>query len=118
MEALTWVFDKISAAWTKFAGDDSLVGQFETTTQAIEATNNSLNKYITNLQKLSDTKVISNQTRINESIEEYTKALNKAIISQQALNAAREKSAKPLDLSAGNTWFTGADIQNVEDFAK
>lgn len=118
MEALTWVFDKISAAWTKFAGDDSLVGQFETTTQAIEATNNSLNKYITNLQKLSDTKVISNQTRINESIEEYTKALNKAIISQQALNAAREKSAKPLDLSTGNTWFTGAEIKNMEDFTK
>ena len=118
MEALTWVFDKISAAWTKFAGDDSLVGQFETTTQAIEATNNSLNKYITNLQKLSDTKVISNQTRINESIEEYTKALNKAIISQQALNAAREKSVKPLDLSAGNTWFTGAEIKNMEDFTK
>lgn len=118
MEALTWVFDKISAAWTKFAGDDSLVSQFETTTQAIEATNNSLNKYIANLQKLSDTKVISNQTRINESIEEYTKALNKAIISQQALNAAREKSAKPLDLSAGNTWFTGAEIKNMEDFTK
>ena len=118
MEALTWVFDKISAAWTKFAGDDSLVSQFETTTQAIEATNNSLNKYITNLQKLSDTKVISNQTRINEAIEEYTKALNKAIISQQALNAAREKSAKPLDLSAGNTWFTGAEIKNMEDFTK
>lgn len=118
MEALTWVFDKISAAWTKFAGDDSLVGQFETTTQAIEATNNSLNKYITNLQKLSDTKVISNQTRINESIEEYTKALNKAIISQQALNTARERGAKPLDLSAGNTWFTGAEIKTMEDFTK
>lgn len=118
MEALTWVFDKISAAWTKFAGDDSLVSQFETTTQAIEATNNSLNKYITNLQKLSDTKVISNQTRINESIEEYTKALNKAIASQQALNTAREKSAKPLDLSAGNTWFTGAEIKTMEDFTK
>lgn len=118
MEALTWIFDKISAAWTKFAGDDSLVGQFETTTQAIEATNNSLNKYITNLQKLSDTKVISNQTRINESIEEYTKALNRAIIAQQSLNAAREKSAKPLDLSAGNTWFTGQDIKTMEDFTK
>lgn len=120
MEALTWVFDKISAVWTKFAGDDSLVGQFESTTQAIEATNNSLNKYITNLQKLSDTKVISNQTRINESIEEYTKALNKAIASQQALNAARGEGSKPLadNLDTNNTWFTGADIQNVEDFAK
>lgn len=120
MEALTWVFNKLSAAWTKFAGDDSLVGQFESTTQAIEATNNSLNKYITNLQRLADTKVISNQTRINDSIEEYNKALNKAIASQQALNAAREKGAKPLEnnLNTNNTWFTGSDIKNVEDFTK
>lgn len=120
MEAITWVFDKLSSAWTKFAGDDSLVGQFETTTQAIEATNNSLNKYIDNLQRLADTKVISNQTRIKDSIEEYTKALNKAIASQQALNAAREKGAKPLEsnLDTNNTWFTGSDIKNVEDFTK
>ena len=120
MEALTWVFNKLSAIWTKFAGDDSLVGQFESTTQAIEATNNSLNKYITNLQRLADTKVISNQTRIKESIEEYTRALNKAIASQQALNAAREKGAKPLEnnLDTNNTWFTGSDIKNVEDFTK
>lgn len=120
MEAITWVFNKLSAVWTKFAGDDSLVGQFESTTQAIEATNNSLNKYITNLQRLADTKVISNQTRINDSIEEYNKALNKAIASQQALNAAREKGAKPLEnnLNTNNTWFTGSDIKNVEDFTK
>ena len=120
MEALTWVFDKLSALWTKFAGDDSLVDQFETTTQAIEATNNSLNKYIANLQRLADTKVISNQTRINDSIEEYNKALNKAIASQQALNAARKDGAKPLEsnLDTNNTWFTGADVKNVEDFTK
>ena len=120
MEAITWVFDKLSAAWTEFAGDDSLVNQFESTTQAIEATNNSLNKYIANLQRLADTKVISNQTRINDSIEEYTRALNKAIASQQALNAAREEGAKPLEnnLDTNNTWFTGSDIKNVEDFTK
>ena len=120
MEAITWVFNKLSAVWTEFAGDDSLVGQFESTTQAIEATNNSLNKYITNLQRLADTKVISNQTRIKESIEEYTKALNKAIASQQALNAARKENAKPLEsnIDTNNTWFTGADIKNVEDFTK
>lgn len=120
MEAITWAFNKLSAAWAKFAGDDSLVGQFETTTQAIEATNNSLNKYIANLQRLVDTKVISNQTRINDSIEEYTKALNKAIEKQQALNAARKETAKPLEdnLDTNNTWFTGSDIKNVEDFTK
>ena len=120
MEALTWAFNLLSKVWTKFAGDDSLVGQFESTTQAIEATNNSLNKYITNLQRLADTKVISNQTRINDSIEEYTKALNKAIEKQQALNAARKDGSKPLEnnLDTNNTWFTGADVKNVEDFTK
>ena len=120
MEALTWAFNLLSKVWTKFAGDDSLVGQFESTTQAIEATNNSLNKYITNLQRLADTKVISNQTRINDSIEEYNKALNKAIASQQALNAARKDGSKPLEsnLDTNNTWFTGADVKNVEDFTK
>lgn len=120
MEAITWVFNTLSKVWTKFAGDDNLVGQFESTTQAIEATNNSLNKYITNLQRLADTKVISNQTRINDSIEEYTKALNKAIASQQALNAARKENVKPLEnnLDTNNTWFTGADVRNVEDFTK
>lgn len=119
MEALTWVFDKISATWTKFAGDDSLVGQFETTTQAIEATNNALTKYIDNLQKLVDLNVISNQTRITESIKEYQRALNEAIKTQQAFNAARGQGESLTDnLDTNNTWWTGADIQNVEDFAK
>ena len=49
MEAITWVFNKLSAAWTKFAGDDSLVNKFESTTQSIEDTNNSINKYIDHL---------------------------------------------------------------------
>lgn len=118
LEGITWVFDKLKSAWTAIVGDKSLVNQFDSTKQAIDSTNNSLTVYISNLQKLADTKVISNQTRITESIEEYTKALNQAIIAQQALNAARKEGAKPLDLQAGNTWFTGADIKTMEDFTK
>lgn len=120
LEGITWIFDKLKSAWTAIVGDDSLVNQFDSARQAIDATNDSLTIYVSNLQKLADTKVISNQTRINESIEEYTKALNKAIASQQALNAARKETAKPLEsnLDTNNTWFTGADVKNMEDFTK
>ena len=120
MEAISWILEKVGKLWTSWAGDDSLATQLNTTTQAIEATNNALTKYIDNLQKLVDLNVISNQTRITESIKEYQRALDEAIKTQQALNAIRGEGSKPLadNLDTNNTWFTGADIQNVEDFAK
>lgn len=120
MEAISWILEKVGKLWTSWAGDDSLATQLNTTTQAIEATNNALTKYIDNLQKLVDLNVISNQTRITESIKEYQRALDEAIKAQQALNAARGEGSESLtdNLGAGNTWFTGQDIQNVEDFAK
>lgn len=115
MEAISWVLEKVG----KLAGDDSLATQLNTTTQALEATNNALTKYVDNLQKLVDLNVISNQTRITESIKEYQRALNEAIKTQQAFNAARGQGESLADnLDTNNTWWTGADIQNVEDFAK
>ena len=120
MEAISWILEKVGKLWTSWAGDDSLATQLNTTTQAIEATNNALTKYIDNLQKLVDLNVISNQTRITESIKEYQRALDEAIKTQQAFNAARGEGSKALadNLGAGNTWFTGQDIKNVQDFAK
>ena len=120
MEAISWILEKVGKLWTSWAGDDSLATQLNTTTQAIEATNNALTKYIDNLQKLVDLNVISNQTRITESIKEYQRALDEAIKTQQALNAIRREGSKPLadNLDTNNTWWTGADIQNVEDFTK
>lgn len=120
MEAISWILEKVGKLWTSWAGDDSLATQLNTTNQALEATNNSLTKYIDNLQKLVDLNVISNQTRITESIKEYQRALNDAIKTQQAFNAARGEGSKPLanNLDTNNTWWTGADIKNVEDFAK
>lgn len=120
MEAISWILEKVGKLWTSWAGDDSLATQLNTTTQAIEATNNALTKYIDNLQKLVDLNVISNQTRITESIKEYQRALDEAIKTQQAFNVARGQGSESLtdNLDAGNTWFTGQDIQNVEDFAK
>lgn len=119
MEAISWILEKVGKLWTSWAGDDSLATQLNTTTQALEATNNALTKYIDNLQKLVDLNVISNQTRITESIKEYQRALNEAIKTQQAFNAARGQGESLADnLDTNNTWWTGADIQNVEDFAK
>ena len=120
MEAISWILEKVGKLWTSWAGDDSLATQLNTTTQAIEATNNALTKYIDNLQKLVDLNVISNQTRITESIKEYQRALDEAIKTQQALNAIRREGSKALadNLDTNNTWWTGADIQNVQDFAK
>lgn len=120
MEAISWILEKVGKLWTSWAGDDSLATQLNTTTQAVEATNNALTKYIDNLQKLVDLNVISNQTRITESIKEYQRALDEAIKTQQAFNAARGEGSKSLadNLDTSNTWWTGADIQNVEDFAK
>ena len=120
MEAISWILEKVGKLWTSWAGDDSLATQLNTTTQAVEATNNALTKYIDNLQKLVDLNVISNQTRITESIKEYQRALDEAIKAQQALNAARGEGSESLadNLDTNNTWWTGADIQNVEDFTK
>ena len=120
MEAVSWLFEKVGKLWTAIAGDDSLVNQFDSTTQAIDNANNSLSKYIDNLQELVDTNVISQQTKITESIKEYQRALESALNTQRQLNLARGEVGKSLssNLDTNNTWFTGADVKNVEDFTK
>lgn len=120
MEAVSWLFEKVGKLWTAIAGDDSLVNQLDSTTQAIDNANNSLSKYIDNLQELVDTNVISQQTKITESIKEYQRALEQALNTQRQLNLARGEAGQSLssNLDTNNTWFTGADIKNVEDFTK
>lgn len=120
MEAVSWLFEKVGKLWTWLAGDDSLVNQFDSTTQAIDNANDSLSKYIDNLQGLVDSNVISQQTKITESIKEYQKALESALNTQRQLNLARGEAGNSLssNLDTNNTWFTGADIKNVEDFTK
>ena len=116
IEAVTWVWDKLVGLVKSFAGWDleDQVNAFDSLNQSIEAANKTLETYKTNLDHLVDTKVISNQTRLTETIAEYNKALEKSIQLQKALSSIRE--AKSLDLDASNTWFTGADIKNAEDF--
>ena len=120
MEAVSWLFEKVGKLWTAIAGDDSLVNQFDSTTQAIDNANNSLSKYIDNLQGLVDSNVISQQTKITESIKEYQRALESALNTQRQLNLARGEAGQSLssNLDTNDTWFTGADVKNVEDFTK
>lgn len=120
MEAVSWLFEKLGKLWTALAGDDSLVNQLDSTTQAIDNANDSLSKYIDNLQKLVDSNVISQQTKITESIREYQKALESALNTQRQLNLARGEVGQSLssNLDTNDTWFTGADIKTVEDFTK
>lgn len=120
MEAVSWLFEKVGKLWTAIAGDDSLVNQLDSTTQAIDNANDSLSKYIDNLQGLVDSNVISQQTKITESIKEYQKALESALNTQRQLNLARGEAGQSLssNLDTNNTYWTGADIKNVEDFTK
>ena len=120
MEGISWLFEKVGKLWTSWAGDDSLVNQLDSTTQAIDNANNSLSKYIDNLQGLVDSNVISQQTKITESIKEYQKALESALNTQRQLNLARGEVGKSLssNLDTNDTYWTGADIKNVEDFTK
>ena len=120
MEGISWILEKVGKLWTSWAGDDSLVNQLDSTTQAIDNANDSLSKYIDNLQGLVDSNVISQQTKITESIKEYQRALESALNTQRQLNLARGEVGKSLssNLDTNNTWFTGADIKNVEDFTK
>lgn len=126
LEAITWVFDKVSAGISKFSGAESakLVDAAKTQESAIDSLNKSLEQYTKNLQNMVDTKQISNMTRLTESMKEYERALKSVIQSQKELNAIRAQSGEDAgkalqsNLGSNNTWFTGADIKNIEDFTK
>ena len=115
IEAISWAWDKLVGGFKSLVGWDlkEQVNAFDSMEQSIEVTNNAITKYKQNLQKLVDTKVISNQTRLNDTIAEYNRQLVLAVQNLQNL-----KKGQSLDLDSNNTWFSGADIQNLEDFTK
>ena len=123
VEAISWALEKIGKLWTAFAGDDTLATQFDTAQQSINNANAALERYIQNLEQLNATNAISNQTRLNESIDAYNRALEEAITRTQQLIQAQDKQPKSLSNNLttsawSGTWFTGAEIENVEDFAE
>lgn len=120
VEALSAAWDGLVSLFTWMKGDDSMVNALDAQKQALDATNKSLEVYSKNLQKLADTKVISNYTRLIETIKEYDKALQSVVKNQQALNLMADKTVKSLTqgFDSNDTWWTGANIKNVADFTK
>ena len=121
VEAVTWAVDKLGDLFKWMAGDDTLVDQLDTQRAALDATKKSVEDYNKELEKLASEKAISTYTRLTEGAKEYEKALNQLIQTQQSFNkiiSLGEVKSLANNLDTNDTWFTGADIKNVEDFTK
>lgn len=118
LEAVGKLLEKIGKLWTAFAGDSSLVNALDTAQASIDNTNSSLEKYIDNLEHLAELNVISNQTKLNETINEYSKALDNAINNLQKLNSIQGKSlADNLNVTGFKIDWLG-ESKNIDEFTE
>ena len=118
LEAVGKLLEKIGKLWTSFAGDSSLVNALDTAQASIDNTNSSLEKYIDNLEHLAELNVISNQTKLNETINEYSKALDNAINNLQKLNSIQGKSlADNLNVTGFKIDWLG-ESKNIDEFTE
>ena len=118
LEAVGKLLEKIGKLWTAFAGDSSLVNALDTAQASIDNTNSSLEKYIDNLEHLAELNVISNQTKLNETINEYSKALDNAINNLQKLNSIQGKSlADNLNVTGFRIDWLG-ESKNIDEFTE
>lgn len=118
LEAVGKLLEKIGKLWTSFAGDSSLVNALDTAQASIDNTNSSLEKYIDNLEHLAELNVISNQTKLNETINEYNKALDNAINNLQKLNSIQGKSlADNLNVTGFRIDWLG-ESKNIDEFTE
>ena len=118
LEAVGKLLEKIGKLWTAFAGDSSLVNALDTAQASIDNTNSSLEKYIDNLEHLAELNVISNQTKLTETINEYNKALDNAINNLQKLNSIQGKSlADNLNVTGFKIDWLG-ESKNIDEFTE
>ena len=118
LEAVGKLLEKIGKLWTAFAGDSSLVNALDTAQASIDNTNSSLEKYIDNLEHLAELNVISNQTKLTETINEYSKALDNAINNLQKLNSIQGKSlADNLNVTGFKIDWLG-ESKNIDEFTE
>lgn len=118
LEAVGKLLEKIGKLWTAFAGDSSLVNALDTAQASIDNTNSSLEKYINNLEHLAELNVISNQTKLTETINEYSKALDNAISNLQKLNSIQGKSlADNLNVTGFKIDWLG-ESKNIDEFTE
>lgn len=120
-EAISAILDKLGKIWKAFAGDSSLVNAMDTAQASIDRANSSLEKYIDNLQHLADLNVISNQTKLTESINEYSRALELAIDNTQKLLESQERTGKSLSKNLNVKGFKIdwlGQSKDIEEFTK
>lgn len=117
IEAITWAIDKLVVGFKWMMGMDlaELADGFKSLENNIANANEQLTKFKKELDNLVDTKAIDSQTKINELLKIYNKELGKAIENAKKYT----DDAAALDFGdVLDTWWTGSNISDMEDFRK
>ena len=117
IEAITWAIEKMVDGFKWLTGMDlaELADGFKSLENNIANANEQLTKFKNELDNLVDTKAISSQTRINKLLKAYNEELGKAI--ENAKKYTDDAAALDFD-DVGDTWWTGSNISDMEDFRK
>lgn len=117
IEAITWAIDKLVVGFKWMMGMDlaELADGFKSLENNIANANEQLTKFKKELDNLVDTKAIDSQTKINELLKAYNEELGKAIENAKKYT----DDAAALDFGdVLDTWWTGSNISDMEDFRK
>jgi DNA repair exonuclease SbcCD ATPase subunit len=117
IEAITWAIDKLVVGFKWMMGMDlaELADGFKSLENNIANANEQLTKFKKELDNLVDTKAIDSQTKINELLKIYNEELGKAIENAKKYT----DDAAALDFGdVLDTWWTGSNISDMEDFRK
>lgn len=117
IEAITWAIDKLVVGFKWMMGMDlaELADGFKSLENNIANANEQLTKFKKELDNLVDTKAIDSQTKINELLKIYNEELGKAI--ENAKKYTDDAAALDFD-DVLDTWWTGSNISDMEDFRK
>lgn len=117
IEAITWAIDKLVVGFKWMMGMDlaELADGFKSLENNIANANEQLTKFKKELDNLVDTKAIDSQTKINKLLKAYNEELGKAIENAKKYT----DDAAALDFGdVLDTWWTGSNISDMEDFRK
>ena len=117
IEAITWAIDQLVVGFKWLMGMDlsELANGFKSLENNIANTNEQLAKFKKELDNLVNTKAIDSQTKINELLKIYNEELGKAIENAKKYT----DDAAALDFGdVLDTWWTGSNISDMEDFRK
>lgn len=120
VELVGWVSSLLPKIGEWVFGNDKLVNSLGRVETEIDLLNKSLDRYITNLQRLRDMErlFISDTEMATMKVEAYEKALLKAAVAlkELSLNRGGDKSLSD-NLTNGKTWFQDS-VKSIDDFRK